>query len=132
MWSGKWVVEVANGGSRRMAVTLHFVSELECTQSKISSWDIYLSNFYHLFPVRDQMKALEEVKVKFAGFKGIVDPTDIYGSWATWLQYVAVCGKVDHGTSRPRQSQVQSGTAGHSQIKPGTARYRVIQRACKL
>ena len=66
-----------------MAASQHFVSEMECTQSKISTRDTYLSNFYHLFPVRDQMKALEEVKVKFAGFKGIVDPTDIYDSWGT-------------------------------------------------
>ena len=64
------------GGGRRMAVTLHFVSELECTQSKISSWDIYLSNFYHLFPVRDQMNSVEGRKEKFDCFWGIVDPTN--------------------------------------------------------
>ena len=67
-WSGELVVEWQIGGDRRMAATQHFVSELECTQNKISSWDIYLSNFYHLFPVRDQMKAQEGVKVKFACF----------------------------------------------------------------
>ena len=53
-----------------MAVTQHFVSELECIQSKISSWDIYLSNFYHLFPVRDQMNSVEGRKEKFDCFWG--------------------------------------------------------------
>ena len=82
LWSEtKWQI----GGAHRMAVSQHFVSEIECTQSKISTWDIYLSNFYQLFPVRDQMKAQEGVKVKFACFKGIVDPTDFQVSWGTWL-----------------------------------------------
>ena len=82
LWSEtKWQI----GGAHRMAVSQHFVSEMECTQSKISTWDIYLSNFYQLFPVRDQMKAQEGVKVKFACFKGIVDPTDFQVSWGTWL-----------------------------------------------
>ena len=76
MWSGKWVAEWQIGGDRRMAVSQHFVSEMECTQSKISNWDIYLSNFYHLFPVRDQMKAVEGVHEKFDCFWGIVDPTN--------------------------------------------------------
>ena len=41
---------------------------------------------------------------------------------ASQWQSVAVCGKVDHG--RPRQSQVQPGTAGNSQdIKYDTERY---------
>ena len=83
LWSEtKWQI----GGAHRMAVSQHFVSEIECTQSKISTWDIYLSNFYQLFPVRDQMKAQEGVKVKFACFKGIVDPTDFQVSWGTWLE----------------------------------------------
>ena len=86
LWSEtKWQI----GGAHRMAVSQHFVSEIECTQSKISTWDIYLSNFYQLFPVRDQMKAQEGVKVKFACFKGIVDPTDFQVSWGTWLGSVA-------------------------------------------
>ena len=75
-WSGKWVVKWQIGGDRRMAVTLHFVSELECTQSKISSWDTYLSNSYHLFQVRDQMNSVEGRKEKFDCFWGIVDPTN--------------------------------------------------------
>ena len=37
-------------------------------------------------------------------------PVTLNGQW----HYVAVCGKVDHGTP---------GTAGHSQVKPGTATY---------
>ena len=68
----KWQI----GGAHRMAVSQHFVSEMECTQSKISTWDIYLSNFYQLFPVHDQMKAVEGRKEKFACFKGTVDPTN--------------------------------------------------------
>ena len=73
LWSEtKWQI----GGAHRMAVSQHFVSEMECTQSKISTWDIYLSNFYQLFPVHDQMKAVEGRKEKFACFKGTVDPTN--------------------------------------------------------
>ena len=34
---------------------------------------------------------------------------------------VAVCGKLDHGRVRPRQSQILPGTVGHSQVKPGSA-----------
>ena len=75
-WSGKWVVKWQIGGAHRMAVSQHFVSEMECTQSKIFSWDTYLSNFYQLFPVHDQMKAVEGRKEKFACFKGTVDPTN--------------------------------------------------------
>ena len=75
-WSGKWVVKWQIGGAHRMAVSRHSVSEMECTQSKIYCWDIYLSNFYHLFPVHDQMKAVEGRKEKFACFKGTVDPTN--------------------------------------------------------
>ena len=71
-WRQKWQM----GGDRRMAVTLQLVSELGCTQMKISSWDTNLSNFDHLFPVRDKMKALEGAKEKFSPFKGIVDPTN--------------------------------------------------------
>ena len=59
-----------------MAITLHSVSELECTQSKISSSDTYLFNHYSFSTVRDQMKALEGPKEKFDCFKGIVDPTN--------------------------------------------------------
>ena len=76
IWTGKWVAEWQIGGDRRMAVSQHFVSELECTQSKISSWDTYLSNFYHLFPVLDQMNPVEGRKEKFDCFWGIVDPTN--------------------------------------------------------
>ena len=45
------------------------------SQSKISCWDTHLTNFYRLFPVRDQMKALEGSEVKFPCFLGIVHPT---------------------------------------------------------
>ena len=94
-WSGKWVVKWQIGGAHRMAVSQHFVSEIECTQSKISTCDIYLSNFYQLFPVRDQMKAQEGLKVKFACFKGIVDPTDFQVSWGTWLGFHPLCRESD-------------------------------------
>ena len=53
------------GGDCRMAVSLHSVNESEWNQSKISSLDTYLSNFYHLFPMRDQIKAVEGTEVKF-------------------------------------------------------------------
>ena len=63
------------GGGGRMAVSLDSVNESEWSQSKISCWDTHLTNFYRLFPVRDQMKALEGSKVKFPCFLGIVHPT---------------------------------------------------------
>ena len=56
------------GGAHRMAVTLHSVSEPECTQRKISSSDTYLSNYHPLFPVRDKMNAVEGPKEKFDCF----------------------------------------------------------------
>ena len=43
------------------------------------------SKKYTFFRVRAILKALEARKVKLSCFKGIVDPTDIHGSWGTWL-----------------------------------------------
>ena len=56
------------GGAHRMAVTLHSVIQPECTQRIISSSDTYLSNYHPLFPVRDQMNAVEGRKEKFDCF----------------------------------------------------------------
>ena len=41
------------------------------------------SKKYTSFRVRAILKALEACKVKLSCFKGIVDPTDIHGSWGT-------------------------------------------------
>ena len=67
----KWQI----GGGGRMAVSLDSVNESEWSQSKISWCDTHLANFHRLFPVRDQMKALEGPEVKFPCFLGIVHPT---------------------------------------------------------
>ena len=61
------------GGAHRMAVTLHSVIQPECTQRIISSSDTYLSNYYPISTVRDQMNAVKGRKEKFDCFQGIVD-----------------------------------------------------------
>ena len=54
---------------------------------QVKSWTKYLYLAYKsaFQRVRAILKAPGTVKVKLWCFKGIVNPTDIHGSWGTWL-----------------------------------------------
>ena len=82
------ILEVPNfqiGGARQAAVALQPMHVWRVRQLKSGFLYLDHSNNSTLSWVRAMLKAQEASKVKNSCFKGIVHPTDIHGSWGTWL-----------------------------------------------
>ena len=73
------------GGARQSAVAAQPMHVWRVCQLKSGFKYPDHSNNCTFSPVRAKLKTWEASKVKFACFKGIVHPTDIHGSWGTWL-----------------------------------------------
>ena len=73
------------GGARQAAVALQPMHVCKVRQLKSCFKYPDHSNNSTLSWVRAILKAQEASKVKNSCFKGIVHPTDIHGSWGTWL-----------------------------------------------
>ena len=78
------------GGARQAAVALQPMHVCKVRQLKSCFKYPDHSNNCTFSPVRAILKPQEASKVKFACFKGIVHPTDIHGSWGTWLGSVTL------------------------------------------
>ena len=75
------------GGARQAAVALQPMHVCKVRQLKSCFKYPDHSNNSTLSWVRAILKAQEASKVKNSCFKGIVHPTDIHGSWGTWLDF---------------------------------------------
>ena len=73
------------GGARQAAVTSQPLHVCKVPQLKSGSLYPHFSNNCTLSWVRAILKAQECCEVKLSCFKGIGNPTDIHGSWGTWL-----------------------------------------------
>ena len=79
------------GGARQSAVAAQPMHVWRVCQLKSGFKYPDHSNNCTFSPVRAILKPQEASKVKFACFKGIVHPTDIHGSWGTWLPTLRLC-----------------------------------------
>ena len=84
------------GGARQAAVTSQPLHVCKVPQLKSGSLYPHLSNNCTLSWVRAILKAQECCEVKLSCFKGIGNPTDIHGSWGTWLgrMMMLMCGSL--------------------------------------
>ena len=78
------------GGARQAAVTSQPLHVCKVPQLKTGSLYPHLSNNCTLSWVRAILKAQECCEVKLSCFKGIGNPTDIHGSWGTWLRITEI------------------------------------------
>ena len=77
------------GGARQAAVAPQPMHVWKFCQLKNCSPYTDDSKKYTCSRVRAILKALEAGKVKLSCFKGIVNPTDIHGSWGTWPSFMS-------------------------------------------
>ena len=89
------VPNVQIGGARQAAVASQPVHVWKFCQLKNCSLYTDDSLKYTSSRVLAIMKALEACKVKLWCFKGSVTPTDIHGSWGTWLLWPLLSLKLE-------------------------------------
>ena len=81
------VPNLKTGGARQAAVATQPMDVWKYCQRKSGSPYPDFSNESTFLWVQAILKAQEACKVKLSCFEGIETPTDIHGSWGTWLTH---------------------------------------------